>query len=39
MESEIPAYTIGIPANVVCDAEKGVCYLKYEDFAKNKIIR
>jgi hypothetical protein len=39
IESEIPAYSIGIPANVVCDAEKGVCYLKYEDFVKNKIIR
>lgn len=35
VESEIPAYTIGIPANLVCDAERGVCYLSYGD-AYNK---
>ena len=30
VESDIPAYTIGTPYNVVCDEEKGVCYLDYE---------
>jgi len=29
VESDIPAYTIGTPYNVVCDEEKGVCYLDY----------
>jgi len=30
IESEIPAYTIGIPYSVVCDEDKGVCYLNYD---------
>jgi len=34
IESEIPAYTIGIPFNVVCDEDKGVCYLSYNDVYK-----
>lgn len=39
IESDIPPYTVGIPANVVCDAEKGVCYLQYNEYNKNKITR
>jgi hypothetical protein len=34
IESEIPPYTIGIPFNVVCDEDKGVCYLSYADAFK-----
>lgn len=34
MESDIPAYTIAIPANIVCDKERGVCYLEYNDAYK-----
>ena len=30
IESDIPAYSVGLPYNVVCDEEKGVCYLSYE---------
>ena len=30
VESDIPAYSIGTPYNVVCDEEKGVCYLEYD---------
>jgi hypothetical protein len=36
IESEIPKYSVGIPFNVVCDEEKGVCYLKYDDAYKKK---
>lgn len=31
VESEIPPYTVGIPYSVVCDEDKGVCYLKCDD--------
>jgi hypothetical protein len=33
-ESEIPKYSVGIPFNVVCDEEKGMCYLNYDDAYK-----
>jgi hypothetical protein len=36
IESEIPKYTTGIPFNIVCDEEKGMCYLNYEDAYKGK---
>jgi hypothetical protein len=36
VESEIPGYSVGIPCNVVCDEEKGVCYLECDDAYKTK---
>ncbi len=30
LESEIPPYTVGVPFNLVCDNEKGICYLTYD---------
>lgn len=29
IESEIPKYTVGQPYNVVCDEDKGVCYINF----------
>jgi thiol-disulfide isomerase/thioredoxin len=29
IESEIPKYTIGQPYNLVCDEDKGVCYINF----------
>jgi len=34
-ESDIPPYSIAIPYSVVCDDEKGVCYLKYDEAYKS----
>jgi hypothetical protein len=34
VESEIPAYSIAIPFNMVCDEDKGVCYLTYGEIYK-----
>lgn len=31
----IPGYSIAIPYSVVCDDEKGVCYLKYDEAYKS----
>lgn len=36
IESEIPAYSIGIPYSVVCDEDKGVCYLDWNTAYNNK---
>ena len=30
IESDIPAYSVGVPYNIECDKDKGVCYLSYE---------
>lgn len=35
IQDEIPKYSIAIPYSVVCDEDKGVCYLKYDE-AYNK---
>jgi thiol-disulfide isomerase/thioredoxin len=36
LENEIPPYSIAIPYSVVCDDDKGVCYLKYDEAYKKK---
>lgn len=34
IESDIPAFTIGIPYNVACDEDKGICFLTYDEAYK-----
>lgn len=36
LENEIPPYSVAIPYSVVCDDDKGVCYLKYDEAYKRK---
>jgi hypothetical protein len=36
LQDEIPKYSIAIPYSVVCDDDKGVCYLKYDEAYKRK---
>ena len=36
LENEIPPYSIAIPYSVVCDDDKGVCYLKYDEAYRKK---
>ena len=35
IESEIPPYTVGIPYSVVCDNDKGICYLSTSEAYKS----
>ena len=36
LENEIPPYSVAIPYSVVCDDDKGVCYLKYDEAYRRK---
>lgn len=36
LQDEIPKYSIAIPYSVICDEDKGVCYLKYDEAYKKK---